>query len=74
MVKSEGDIMKLQVVIEQDETGYYVAEIPALPGCVSQGQTMAEAKANIKEAITGWLEVMNEKTKQRQAQIVEITV
>lgn len=74
MVKSEGDIMKLQFVIEQDETGYYVAEVPALPGCVSQGQTMAEAKANIKEAITGWLAVMNEKTKRRQAQIVEITV
>ena len=74
MVKSEGDIMKLQAVIEQDETGYYVAEVPALPGCVSQGQTMAEAKANIKEAITGWLAVMNEKTKRRQAQIVEITV
>ena len=66
--------MKLQVVIEQDENGYYVAEVPALPGCVSQGQTMTEAKANIKEAITGWLAVMNEKTKRRQAQIVEITV
>ena len=66
--------MKLQVVIEQDESGYYVAEVPALPGCVSQGQTMAEAKANIKEAITGWVAVMNEKTKGRQAQIVEITV
>ena len=66
--------MKLQVVIEQDETGYYVAEVPALPGCVSQGQTMTEAKANIKEAIKGWLTVMNEKTKRRQAQIVEITV
>lgn len=74
MVKSEGDIMKLQVVIEQDETGYYVAEVPALPGCVSQGQTTAEAKANIKEAITGLLAAMNEKTKRRQAQIVEITV
>lgn len=58
--------MKLQVVIEQDETGYYVAEVPALPGCVSQGQTITEAKANIKEAITGWLAVMNEKTKRRQ--------
>lgn len=74
IVKSEGDIMKLQAVIEQDETGYYVAEVPALPGCVSQGQTMTEAKANIKEAITGWLAVMNEKTKRRQAQIIEITV
>lgn len=38
--------MKLQVVIEEDETGYYVAEVPALPGCVSQGKTIAEVKAN----------------------------
>ena len=65
MVEVRGDIMKLQVVIEQDETGYYVAEVPALPGCVSQGQTITEAKANIKEAITGWLTVMNEKTTRR---------
>jgi predicted RNase H-like HicB family nuclease len=66
--------MKLEVVIEHDETGYYVAEVPALPGCVSQGRTISEAKANIKEAITGWLAVMNDKAKQRQAQIVEVTV
>jgi len=66
--------MKLEVIIEQDETGYYVAEVPALPGCVSQGKTIAEAKANIKEAIMGWLEVMNERAKRRQAQIVEVTV
>ncbi|HSE57276.1 MAG TPA: type II toxin-antitoxin system HicB family antitoxin [Nitrospiraceae bacterium] len=31
--------MKLHVVIEQDEAGYYVAEVPALPGCLSQGKT-----------------------------------
>ena len=66
--------MKLEVVIEHDETGYYVAEVPALPGCVSQGRTISEAKANIKEAITGWLAVMNYKAKHRQAQIVEVTV
>ena len=66
--------MKLQVIIEQDETGYYVAEVPALPGCVSQGKTTAEAKANIKEAIIGWLTVMNEKTKRRHAQLVEVLV
>ena len=47
-------------MIEKDETGYYVAEVPALPGCVSQGETLADAKANIKEAIQGWLVVMNE--------------
>ena len=66
--------MKLQVVIEQDETSYYVAEVPALPGCVSQGKTIAEAKANIKEAIVGWLAVMNDKAKHRQAQLIEVTV
>lgn len=66
--------MKLEVIIEKDETGYYVAEVPAFPGCVSQGKTLAEAKANIKEAIVGWLAVMNDKTKRRQAQIVEVSV
>ena len=66
--------MKLEVIIEQDETGYYVAEVPAFPGCVSQGRTLAEAKTNIKEAIEGWLEVMNAKAKRRQAQIVEVSV
>jgi len=66
--------MKLEVIIEQDETGYYVAEVLALPGCVTQGKTMAEAKANIKEAIVGWLAVMNDKAKHRQAQIVEVSV
>jgi predicted RNase H-like HicB family nuclease len=66
--------MKLEVIIEQDETGYYVAEVPALPGCVSQGRTIIEAKANIKEAIVGWLAVMNDKVKRRHAQIVEVSV
>jgi predicted RNase H-like HicB family nuclease len=66
--------MKLEVVIEQDETGYYVAEVPAFPGCLSQGKTLAEVKANIKEAIVGWLAVMNEKAKHRQAQVVEVSV
>ena len=50
--------MRLHVIIEQDEKGYYVAEVPALPGCFSQGKTHDEAIANIKEAIKGWLEVM----------------
>ena len=50
--------MKLQVVIEKDENGYYVAEVPAFPGCLSQGKSYEEALTNIKEAIEGWLEVM----------------
>ena len=53
--------MKLHVIIEQDENGYYVAEVPALPGCLSQGRDYEEVFANIKEAIEGWLEVMESK-------------
>ena len=66
--------MKLLAVIEKDETGYYLAEVPALPGCVSQGKTIAEAKENIKEAIAGWLTVMNDKAKHRHARNFEVLV
>ena len=66
--------MKLLAVIEEDATGYYFAEVPALPGCVSQGKTLAEAKENIKEAITGWLAVMNDKARHRSARKVEVLV
>ena len=48
--------MKFRVIIEQDEDGVFVARCPALPGCISQGATREEAQANIKEAITGYLE------------------
>ena len=54
--------MKLEVLIEKDQTGYYVAEVPALPGCFSQGKTLDEVKVNIKEAVELWIEVMNEKS------------
>jgi len=48
--------MKLIVTLERDETGMIVVECPAIPGCVSQGGTEAEALANIREAIQGCLE------------------
>ena len=44
-----------QVVIYLGEDGYWVAECPSLPGCVSQGTTKQETIANIKEAIEGYL-------------------
>ena len=47
--------MKFRVVIEPDEDGVFVAECPALPGCVSQGKTREEALANIRDAIQGYL-------------------
>ena len=44
-----------QVVIYPGEDGYWVAECPSLPGCISQGETKQEAVANIKEAIEGYV-------------------
>jgi predicted RNase H-like HicB family nuclease len=49
-------VMKYRVFLEQDEDGIYVAEVPSLPGCISQGATRAEALANIKEAMEGYIE------------------
>lgn len=69
-----GGNMKLHVVIERDEAGYYVAEVPALPGCLSQGKTYEEAIANIKEAIEGWLEVMESKQQIDPSRLVEVAV
>lgn len=48
--------MKYRVLIEPDEDGVFVAEVPALPGCVSQGQTREQAVENIREAIALYLE------------------
>lgn len=43
--------MEFRVLMERDEDGWYVATVPALPGCISQGKTENEAKKNIGEAI-----------------------
>ena len=48
--------MKYRVTIEQDEDGIFVAEVPSLPGCISQGETRVEAIENVKEAIELYLE------------------
>ena len=49
-----------QVVIAHGEDGYWVAECPSLPGCISQGHTREEAIANIKEAIEGYVAALRE--------------
>lgn len=48
--------MKFRVIVEQDEEGIFVAECPALPGCISQGASYQESVQNISEAIKGYLE------------------
>ena len=48
--------MKFRVLIEPDEDGIFVANVPSLPGCISQGSTRTEALSNVKEAIRAYLE------------------
>lgn len=52
--------MKLPVVITLGQDGYFVAEVPVLPGCISQGRTKQEALTNIKEAAELCLESAEE--------------
>ena len=53
--------MTRRVLLSPGEDGYVVAEVPSLPGCVSQGKTRDEALANIKEAISLHEEVLRER-------------
>jgi len=50
---------KYRVIIEPDEDGVYVVEVPSLPGCISQVRTRAEAINNIKETISAYLESLD---------------
>jgi predicted RNase H-like HicB family nuclease len=49
-----------QVMIYSGEDGYWIAECPSLPGCISQGTTKEEAITNIKEAIHGYIAALEE--------------
>ena len=53
--------MKFNVTVDRDEDGVWIVECPAIPGCVSQGETREQALDNIKEAIALCLEVRAEK-------------
>ena len=68
--------MRYRVIIERDEDGIFVAECPALPGCVSQGKTRQEALVNIQDAIKGYLESLKKHNEpippSIQEEIVEI--
>ena len=67
--------MKIRAVIHLAEEGGYWAEVPALPGCITEGDTLEEVTVNLKDAIKGWLEVANERqVDQDIAQVVEIAV
>jgi len=47
--------MQIMVVVHEAEEGGFWAEVPAIPGCATQGETMDELMSNLQEAIEGWL-------------------
>jgi len=67
---------KYAVVIHESPEGGFWAEVPALPGCYSQGETIDEVMENVREAITGVLEVMKEQGRQPEpnVQILDVAV
>ena len=53
--------MKFRILVNADEDGVFVATVPSLPGCVSQGATRSEALSNVREAIEGYVESLRER-------------
>jgi predicted RNase H-like HicB family nuclease len=66
--------MKLKVIIHEAEEGGFWAEVPALPGCFTQGETLEELQANIREAIELWLDSPIEQEITSRDRIMEIAV
>jgi len=67
--------MKLKVVVHEAEEGGYWAEVPAIPGCATQGETFEELLANIYEAVEGCLAVdMQAPQADAAARVLEIVV
>lgn len=68
-------MMKIKVVLEPSEEGGYTAIVPALPGCISEGDTEEEALKNIREAIELYLEPLEEeKNFSPKAKVFEISL
>ncbi len=67
--------MKIKVVVHEAEEGGYWAEVPAIPGCATQGETFEELLKNLYEAVEGCLSVDVEKPKSSDKdRVVEIAV
>lgn len=66
--------MKLQVILEPSDEGGYTVCVPALPGCISEGDNIDEALANIQEAIELYLEPVEEITENKDAIVRELVI
>ena len=67
--------MKIKVVVHEAEEGGYWAEVPAIPGCATQGDTIEELMKNVQEAVEGCLAVEVEApTRTDKDRVLEIVV
>jgi len=71
-----GRAMKIQVVVHEAEEGGYWAEVPAIPGCATQGETFEELLKNLYEAVEGCLSIRLKQPKKvnRKDRVLEIAV
>ena len=67
--------MKIKAIIHEAEEGGFWAEVPALPGCSTQGETLEELTENLKDAIALWLDVGEEDIESQSTdRILEVAV
>jgi len=67
--------MKLKIIVHEAEEGGFWAEVPAIPGCATQGETMKELRANLHEAIEGCLSIdVSDYELSKKDKILEIAV
>jgi predicted RNase H-like HicB family nuclease len=67
--------MRIRVIVHKAEEGGFWAEVPSIPGCATQGETMEEIEANVREAIEGCLSVdVEERVRQLDDQVIELAL
>ena len=67
--------MTIRAIVHQAEEGGFWAEVPALPGCMTQGETLDELRSNLHEAVELWLEAgSSEETVNAGDQILELAI
>ena len=67
--------MKVKAIIHEAEEGGFWAEVPALPGCVTQGEAVEEVTSNLREAVEGWLSVESMEASAAQSdRIIELAL
>jgi predicted RNase H-like HicB family nuclease len=67
--------MRIRVIVHKAEEGGFWAEVPSIPGCATQGETMEEIEANVREAIEGCLSVeVEEPVLQLDDQVIELAL